>query len=150
MKFAELEPGRRISAGPTRVDVAEMIAFARTFDDQWFHTDATRAEGSAWNGLIASGWHTCAIAMKLVSEAILKDSESYASPGLGYVRWPHPVRPNDMLTLHVTVVESKVSASKPWLGIVRWQWILVNQGGVTVLDLEATSMFDLGGGASAK
>lgn len=145
MKFAELHAGRRISFGPTRVTVDDMLAFARKFDDQWFHTDAMRAEGSVWKGLIASGWHTCAIAMKLVNESILNGSESYASPGLNYVKWPHPVRPDDLLTLHVRVVESKVSASKPWLGIVRWQWTLVNQDDVTVLDLEATSMFDLGG-----
>jgi acyl dehydratase len=144
MKFADLEVGRRIVHGPVRVDADEMIAFARKYDNQWFHTDPMRAESSVWNGLIASGWHTCAIAMSMVAEAILKDSESFASPGLDYVKWPHPVRPNDMLTLNVLVLESRISATRPSLGIVRWQWMLVNQDERTVLDLEAASMFDIG------
>jgi acyl dehydratase len=149
MKFAELQPGRRIEAGPTRVLATEIIDFARKFDNQWFHTDPMRAESGAWNGLIASGFHTCAIAMQMVAETILQGSESYASPGLAYVKWPHPVRPNDLLNLHVEVLEAKVSTSKPWLGVIRWRWQLVNQDAVVVLDLEATSLFNLHGGANA-
>lgn len=145
MKFAEFQPGQRIVCGPVRVSADELISFACKYDKQWFHTDALRAEGSVWNGLIASGWQTCAIAMSLISDSILNGSESFASPGLAYVRWPHPVRPNDVLTLHVLVVESRISATRPSLGIVRWQWVLVNQDAITVLDLEASSMFDLGG-----
>jgi acyl dehydratase len=147
VKFADLHQGRRIEAGPVRVPADEIIAFARKFDNQWFHTDPMRAETGTWHGLIASGWHTCAIAMQMVAAAILEGSESYASPGLAYVKWPHPVRPNDALTLHVTVIESSVSRSRPWLGIIRWQWRLLNQDAVEVLDLEATSLFKLGGAA---
>ena len=147
MKFAELQQGRRIEAGPTRVLAAEIIEFARKFDNQWFHTDPVRAESGAWSGLIASGFHTCSIAMHMVAETILEGSESYASPGLAYVKWPHPVRPDDLLTLHVEVLEAKVSISKPWLGVIRWRWQLVNQDAITVLDLEATSLFNLHGDA---
>lgn len=149
MKFAELQQGRRIEAGPTRVLSAEIIEFARKFDNQWFHTDPLRAESGAWSGLIASGFHTCSIAMHMVAETILEGSESYASPGLAYVKWPHPVRPDDLLTLHVEVLEAKVSISKPWLGVIRWRWQLVNQDAITVLDLEATSLFNLHGAALA-
>ena len=149
MKFAELHPGLRIKAGPTRVLAADIIEFARKFDNQWFHTDPVRAESGAWNGLIASGFHTCAIAMQMVAETILKESESYASPGLAYVKWPHPVRPDDLLTLDVEVLDAKVSTSKPWLGVIRWRWQLVNQNAVVVLDLEASSLFNLQGGANA-
>ena len=119
MKFAELHPGLRIKAGPTRVLAADIIEFARKFDNQWFHTDPVRAESGAWNGLIASGFHTCAIAMQMVAETILKESESYASPGMAYVKWPYPVRPDDLLTLDVEVLDAKVSTSKPWLGVIR-------------------------------
>jgi len=149
MKFAELQQGRRIEAGPTRVLSAEIIEFARKFDNQWFHTDPLRAESGAWSGLIASGFHTCSIAMHMVAETILEGSESYASPGLAYVKWPHPVRPDDLLTLHVEVLEAKVSISKPWLGVICWRWQLVNQDAITVLDLEATSLFNLHGAALA-
>ena len=96
MKFAELQQGRQIEAGPVRVPADEIIAFARKFDNQWFHTDPMRAETGMWHGLIASGWHTCAIAMQMVAATILEGSESYASPGLAYVKWPHPGRPNFM------------------------------------------------------
>lgn len=141
MKFADIEPGKRFVFGPVHVDREEVIAFASHYDDQWFHTDPAAAKQGPFQGLIASGWHTCALAMRLVSREILKGSESFASPGLSYVRWPHPVRPGDALMLDVVVHESKISASKPSLGVVRWQWLMRNQDGVEVLDLEATSMF---------
>jgi acyl dehydratase len=144
MKFAELTPGRVIKLGPVNVDTQEVLTFARQYDDQWFHTDAAAAEAGPFNGLIASGWHTCALAMQLVSREILAGSESFASPGLSYVRWQAPVRPADSLTLEVMVHESRISTSKPWLGIVRWQWMMRNQRQEQVLDLEATSMFKIG------
>lgn len=143
MKFAELSAGRRIVLGPVQVDGAEIIAFANQYDAQWFHTDPIRAANGPWDGLIASGWHTCAIAMGLLSRGILADSESYASPGLNYVKWPHPVHAGDALTLEVLVLESRISSTKSELGIVRWQWIMRNQTGATVLDLEAVSLFRL-------
>jgi acyl dehydratase len=145
MKFAEITAGRRFELGPVRADQEEIVSFAERYDSQWFHTDPGRAGKGPWGGLIASGWHTCALAMQLISRHILEGSESYASPGLSYVRWPNPVRPDDMLTLEVVVHESRISSGKPWLGIVRWQWIMRNQRGAEVLDLEATSMFRIGG-----
>src|SRR5713101_1036858 len=87
MKFAEITAGCRFTLGPAKVDRDEVIAFAAQYDDQWFHTDPARAADGPFHGLIASGWHTCALAMQLVSRSILADSESYASPGLSYVRW---------------------------------------------------------------
>ncbi len=143
MKFAEITAGRRFTLGPVSATAAEVMQFASSYDDQWFHTDQGRAEQGPFKGLIASGWHTCALAMQLVSRGILADSESYASPGLTYVKWPHPLRPGDILTLEILVKESRISASRPELGIVRWQWLMLNQEGEQVLDLEATSMFKL-------
>jgi acyl dehydratase len=144
MKFAELTVGRRITLGPVSVDEQEVLAFANKYDQQWFHTDPAQAADGPFQGLIASGWHTCAMAMSLVASRVLKGSESYASPGLAYLRWPNPVRPGDSLTLELTVLEQRASDSRPWLGIVRWQWVMTRQGGAVVLDLEATSMFRLG------
>jgi acyl dehydratase len=143
MKFADLTEGRRIALGPIVVDGEELVDFARKYDDQWFHTDAALARSGPFDGLIASGWHTCAMAMSLVSGEVLRGSESYASPGLAYVRWPSPVRPGDSLTLELHVLEQRVSDSKPWLGIVRWQWLMTKRGGEVALDLEATSLFRL-------
>lgn len=149
MKFAELTAGKHIILGPTQVDEEEIIAFAKKYDAQWFHTDPVRAAADPWNGLIASGWHTCSIAMGLLSNGILVDSESYASPGLNYVKWPNPVRAADVLTLEVIVLESRISSTKSWLGIVRWHWLMRNQTGATVLDLEAVSLFRLPNGSIA-
>lgn len=143
MKFAELAAAGRFVLGPVTLDSSEVVDFASSFDDQWFHTDPEAAAHGPFGGLIASGWHTCGLAMRLVSRELLAGSESFASPGLSYLRWPHPVRPGDRLMLEVTVIEARRSASRPELGILRWQWVMRNSDRETVLDLEATSMFKL-------
>ena len=143
MKFANFHTGQVIEAGPYAVDEAEIIRFAQAYDPQWFHTDSEAATRSRFGGLIASGWHTCAIAMRLAAEAALQDSESFASPGVEHIKWPHPVRPGDMLRLRATVLEARRARSQATLGILRWRWQLFNANRIEVLDLEATSMFDL-------
>ena len=143
MKFADFTPGQRIEAGPYGVSEAEICQFASAFDPQWFHTDVQAASSGPFGGLIASGWHTCGIAMRLVADTALKGSESFASPGLAYVKWPHPVRPGDALRLVATVLETRRSRSASGLGILRWRWQLFNDAGTEVLDLEATSLFKL-------
>ena len=143
MKFAEFHPGQVIEAGPYTLSEAALLDFARRYDPQWFHTDPEAATRGIHGGLIASGWHTCGIAMRLVTEAALVGSESFASPGLAYVKWLHPVRPGDSLTVRATVLETRRAASRPTLGILRWRWQLYNAAGREVLDLEATSLFEL-------
>jgi acyl dehydratase len=143
MKFADFHAGQVIEAGPYALSEAEVLQFATAYDPQWFHTDPQAAEKGPFGGLIASGWHTCGIAMRLVADAALHGSESFASPGLAYVKWPHPVRPGDQLTVRATVIESRRASSRPDLGLLRWRWQLFNANGIEVLDLEATSLFDL-------
>ena len=146
MKFAEFHTGQLIEAGPYEVSVDKIIDFASNFDPQWFHTDPQAAAHGPFDGLIASGWHTCGIAMRLIVDAALNGSESFASPGLEYVRWPAPVRPGDRLSLRAEVLEARRSTKSPQLGILRWRWHLFNQDEIEVLDLEATSFFDLSAG----
>lgn len=143
MKFAEFQVGQVIEAGPLSLSERDIIEFAERWDPQWFHTDPAAAAEGRHRGLIASGWQTCGIAMKLVVDKALKGSESFASPGLAYLKWTHPVRPGDSLSVKATVLETRRAASKPTLGILRWRWQLFNQQGTQVLDLEATSLFDL-------
>jgi acyl dehydratase len=143
MKYAEFFPGQVIEAGPYHVTEAEVLQFAGAYDPQWFHTDPDAAAQGPFNGLIASGWHTCGIAMRLVADVALAGSESYASPGLAYLKWKQPVRPGDTLRARATVLETRRSSSQPHLGILRWRWQLFNQTDTEVLDLEATSLFDL-------
>ncbi len=141
MKFAEFHAGQRITAGPYLLSEAEILAFAKQYDPQWFHTDVGRAQSGPFNGLIASGWQTCAIAMRLVADAALHDSESFASPGIDHVKWPAPVRPGDALSLVATVLETRITSKG--MGVLRWRWELRNQADVQVLELEAVSLFKL-------
>ena len=143
MLYAQLTPGRVIDCGTASLTEDEIVSFAREYDPQWFHVDPERAADSQWHGLIASGWQTCGIVMRLVVRAILDGSESFGSPGLSYLRWEHPVRAGDVLRCTVEVIERRVSKGDPTLGIVRWRWRLHNRDAVQVLDLEATSLFRL-------
>jgi acyl dehydratase len=148
MQFSQFHVGQVIHCGPASLTESQITEFARDYDPQWFHTDPVRAEGSTWKGIIASGWQTCCVAMRLACDEILAGSESFGSPGLAYVKWEYPVRPGDALNLRVDVLDVRVAKSKPTLGILRWRWRLYNQHKQAVLDLEATSLFDLAPAAS--
>ena len=143
MKFAEFHQGQVIELGPYSVDETEIVDFAQHWDPQWFHTDADAAAEGPFEGLIASGWHSCCIAMRLVAEQVLAGSESYASPGLKDLKWLQPVRPGDHLSLRLTVIEARRSRKRPELGVLDWRWQLRNQQDTVVLELEVTSMFKL-------
>jgi acyl dehydratase len=145
MRFAELTAGRSIELGPRSITETEVIEFARRYDPQFFHVDPERAAASRWGGLIASGWMTAAVAMQMVVPGILDGSESIGSPGLDKLEWTHPVRPGDTLRLRITVLEQRVSSSGK-IGIVRWTWNMRNQAEVTVMNVVATSLFDLKNG----
>lgn len=147
MKFAELRAGRVIDAGPFVLSEEELVAFAAKWDPQWFHTDAAAAAQSRFGGLIASGWQTCGIAMRLAVDAVLEGSETFGSPGLAYLKWTHPVRAGDALSLRATVLETRRASKTTGVGILRWRLQLFNQHDREVLDLEATNLFDLAGAA---
>lgn len=144
MRFEEFHVGQVLKRGPIRIEQSDIIAFARAYDPQWFHTDPERARLSRWQGIIASGWHTCAIAMRLICEGPLRESDSIGSPGIAYLKWPSPVRPGDELRLEAEVLEARPS-SKGHVGVLRWRWRMLNQEDMTVLELEATSLFELAG-----
>ena len=143
MNFADFSAGQRIDAGSVTVSEEDIVTFARQFDPQWFHVDPGRAAEGRWNGLIASGWHTCCLAMRLVCDHVLAGSESFASPGLTNLRWTNPVRPGDTLHLQLEITDARRARSRSTLGIVHWTWRMTNQRGELVLQLDATSMFDL-------
>jgi acyl dehydratase len=143
MRFADFQPGQHLHAGPATLTEDEIVAFARRWDPQWFHTDPQRAAEGRWQGLIASGWQTCGVAMRLAVDHFLAGSETFGSPGLEYLKWLQPVRAGDALTLHADVLEARRSERQSTLGIVRWRWVLRNQRDAAVLDFVATSLFDL-------
>jgi len=144
MKFAEFKPEMQIECGSHVVTEDEILGFAKKYDPQWFHVDPARAQSGRWNGLIASGWMTCCIAMDLVVRKVLEGSESFGSPGVEELRWENPVRPGDTLQVTVTVLEARVSSSGR-AGIVRWRWDVQTQHSQRVLTLIATSLFDIAG-----
>ncbi|MEM7291792.1 MAG: MaoC family dehydratase [Pseudomonadota bacterium] len=143
MKFADFYPGQTIELDPYTITEEEIVEFATQWDPQWFHTDSDGARQSKFGGLIASGWHTGCIAMRMVVNGVLNGSESFASPGFESLRWPAPVRPGDTLHLRAEILDVRRSKSKPDIGVVLWRWRMHNQDDVEVLSLEATNFFDL-------
>lgn len=144
MKFSEFQDGMVIKHPPVVLDEKTMIDFAKQFDPQWFHTDPEKAKQGRWGDLIGSGWLTCSLAMRMAVDAALTGSESFGSPGVDKIRWLLPTRPGDALRLDITVNNVRVSETRKDLGIVRWTWRMYNQDDEQVLELEATSLFDLG------
>lgn len=143
MKFAEFVPGTVVKAGPVQVNHDEMLEFAKRYDPQFFHVDEQAAKESHWGGIIASGWFSCALTMRMACDAALHDSESFGSPGVEKLRWLAPVRAGDSLRLEATVDTVRISESRPDLGIVRWTWRVFNQDEIQVMEVEAISLFAL-------
>jgi acyl dehydratase len=104
--------------GSIAVEADEVIAFAKRFDPQVFHVDPDAARLTAFGGLIASGWHTSALAMRLFADHYLTHVASLGSPGIDELRWVRPVRPADILSLRITVLKAVPSKSKPDRGAV--------------------------------
>ena len=102
-----------IELGARTITKGEILAFAREFDPQPFHTDEAAARHTIFGGLIASGWHTGSLSMRLFYEGLIKDVVSLGSPGFDELRWVRPVRPGDTLSARLTVLECAPSRSKP-------------------------------------
>lgn len=139
--FEDYEPGSVHEFGSIRVDEEEVLAFGRRFDPQVFHTDPEAAKGTEYGGLIASGWHTAALMMRMYSEHYLSKVSTLVSPGVDDLRWLLPVRPGDELSLRVTVAEARLSRSKPDRGIVRSNVEVLNQRGEVVMAVSALNFF---------
>ncbi len=133
-------PGAVHELGTVAVDEAEIVDFARRFDPQPFHTDPEAAARTPFGGIIASGWHTAALMMRLYAVNYLSPASSLASPGLDELRWLRPVRPGDRLSVRVTVEDARPSTSKPDRGVVRSLIEVFNQRGEPVLTMRAVNM----------
>ncbi|MFL5663950.1 MAG: MaoC family dehydratase [Ktedonobacteraceae bacterium] len=139
--FEDFQVGDIFDLGSTTVTEEEIISFARQFDPQPFHTDPVLARDSIFGGLVASGWHTTAMFMRLFFDGLLHDTASIASPGVDDVRWLKPVRPGDVLRARFTVIESTPSKSKASLGIVRSKCEVFNQADELVMSLAGVHFF---------
>lgn len=141
--FEDYPPGAVFTAGATRVTAAEILEFARKYDPQPMHTDPDAAAKGRFGGLIASGWHTGAMMMRLFADNFLSPESSIASPGLEELRWLHPVRPGDVLSLRVTILEARRSKSRPEQGIVHSFVEVLNRRGEVVMSLKPVSLIRL-------
>jgi acyl dehydratase len=139
--FEDFFEGQEIPMGSKTVTEEEIISFARQFDPQPFHIDHDAAEASHFGGVIASGWHTCSMMMRLVVDGLMSTSSSMGSPGLEKVRWIKPVRPGDTLTVVYLTQQVKASDSRPDRGVVWSKWQATNQHGDIVATIEGMGMF---------
>jgi len=134
--------GEVIELGSCAITEAEVLAFARKYDPQPFHVDPEAARRSIFGGLIASGWHTCALLMRLSVDAARRDgAAATGSPGLDSCRWLKPVRPGDVLTGSTEVLETWPSRSKP-IGFTRRRNELINQHGEVVVSMVGITMYE--------
>jgi len=138
--FEDFRPGEVLEFGDYLVTEEEIVDFAKRYDPQPFHVDHDAAASSIYGGLIASGWLTGSIVMRLLVDHFISPLSSMGSPGVDEIRWTKPVRPGDRLKLRVTVVETRRSQSKPDRGIVQVQQEMINQQGDTVMSLRGMSL----------
>jgi acyl dehydratase len=139
--WEDLLPGSERDLGTITPTREEIIAFASQFDPQPFHLDDAAGEASVFGGLCASGWHTCAMAMRLMVTNFLSQTSSLGSPGLENIRWTKPVYPGDTLRLQSSVLEIKPMGRRPDVGMTRNLWEMFNQHGDLVLRMEGWGMF---------
>jgi acyl dehydratase len=138
--FEDYVPGEVHESGSIAADEQEIIAFAQRFDPQPFHTDAAAARESIYGGLIASGWHTACLMMRLLVDHYISRVASLGSPGIDDLRWLKPVRPGDVLAVRVSILEVKRSRSKPDRGIVHSYIEVLNQDREIVMTVKTMNL----------
>jgi acyl dehydratase len=138
--FEDYPAGAIVEYGPIAVNEAEIVEFARRYDPQFIHVDAEAARQGPYGGLIASGWHTGSLMMRLLVDHFLGTPASLGSPGLAEIRWLAPVRPGDRLSVRVTILEARRSQSKPDRGVLHTFIEVLNQKREVVMSVKATNL----------
>jgi len=139
--FEDFESGHMMELqGPT-LTKDEIIEFASKFDPQPFHVDEEKARHSFYHGIIASGWHTAGLCMRMICDAYLLDAASMGSSGVDELRWLKPVRPGDTLSMRMTVLETKISSTRPEMGVVRHRWDVFNQNQELVMEMTGVGLY---------
>jgi acyl dehydratase len=139
--FEDFEPGQKTKYGPRLVTREEIIAFAAQYDPQPMHLDEAAGQKSLLGGLGASGWHSCAIMMRMICDGFMLDSASMGAAGVEEVKWLRPVRPSDSLMLHRTILDTRTSRSRPEMGIVRILYEMFNAHGECAMTMLAVALF---------
>ncbi|MCC6657984.1 MAG: MaoC family dehydratase [Rhodocyclaceae bacterium] len=138
--WEDFPAGKVIEFGGVTLTQEEIVRFAKEFDPQPFHIDEEAAKHSMFGGIIASGWHTCALCMRMTCDAYLLETASLGSPGVDSLRWLKPVRPGDTLRVRCVTLEARPMESKPHIGLVRNRWEVLNQHGEEVMQMEGYGM----------
>lgn len=146
--WEDFEVGKSVPLGTKTVTAEEIVEFATEFDPQPMHLDEAAGEDSLLGGLGASGWHVCAITMRMMCDAFLLNSSSQGAPGVDYVNWKKPVRAGDRLSGVTLVTDKRMSRSRPDIGFVTVEHRLTNQNGDVVTEMRNTGMFALREGVS--
>jgi acyl dehydratase len=139
--WEDFKVGEVEQIGVRQVDKEEVIAFAKQYDPQPIHIDETAAKQSMYGGLIASGWYTCAMVMRMMCDSYLAQAASVGSPGIDNLKWLKPVRPGDTISARRTTLDTRASKSKPDIGIVNNLWEVFNQKGELVMSMQGHGMF---------
>jgi acyl dehydratase len=139
--WEDFAPGEILERTREPVTKEEILDFAREYDPQPFHLDEAAAKASLLGGLCASGWHTCAMIMRMMCDAYLLDSAAMGAPGVEEARWSKPVFVGDSLTVRRTVLETRASKSRPEMGLTRFRWEAFNQRDESVASLTCWTMF---------
>lgn len=136
--FEDFSIGDTFELGPLTVTQEEIIAFAKQFDPQYFHTDPERAKDSIFGELVASGWHIGALFMRMFFDGMLHSIASLGSPGLDHIRWLKPVRPNDTLHARFVVTNARLSKSRTTMGILNSHCEMFNQSDELLMTMDGT------------
>lgn len=141
LHWEDFAPGQVREHGARSLSEDEIIAFASQWDPQRYHVDPEAAKATPFGGLIASGWQSCCVAMRLMCDAYLNESSCVGSPGIDELRFLRPVRPGDLLRFRATVLESTPSRTQATRGTVTFRWELLNQKDEVALSMIGRQMY---------
>jgi acyl dehydratase len=141
LHWEDFSPGQVTDCGSRVVTRAEIVAFAAEYDPQPMHLDEHAARATLFGGLVASGWHSCCILMRMLTDGFLRDASFMGAPGVEEVNWLAPVRPGDRINARATVLETRPSRSRPNVGFVKFRFELVDASGQPVMILIVSPMF---------
>ena len=141
LHWEDFKPGAVAIYGPRLVTREEIVAFAAEFDPQPMHLDEAAASTTILGGLGASGWHSCCLLMRMIADGFILNSSSMGGPGVEEVRWLKPLRPGTRIRIRSTVQDARASNSRPEMGLVKFQFEMLDDAGAILTTLATTLMF---------
>jgi acyl dehydratase len=141
LHWEDFSPGQVTECGSRLITRAEIVAFAAEYDPQPMHLDEAAARATLFGGLVASGWHSCCVLMRMLSDDFLRDASFMGAPGVEEVQWLAPIRPGERIKARATVLETRASRSRPEIGFVKFQFELINAADQPVMTLVVSPMF---------